>query len=58
MSAWIIGALVACLAILGLVLASQAIDTGMYHFGFALFGFAVFYVFWLIRTHFDTPART
>jgi hypothetical protein len=26
----------------------------MYHFGLALFGFAFFYVFWLIKKHFDT----
>ena len=58
MSAWVIGALVSGLGLLGLVLASNALDTGMYHFGFALFGFAVLYVFWLIKTHFDAPRRT
>lgn len=53
MSALVIGSLVSILGLLGLFLASHAIDTGMYHFGFALFGFALFYVFWLIKTHFD-----
>lgn len=57
MSAVVIGALVSILGLLGLILASNAIDTGMYHFGFALFGFAVLYVFWLIKTAFDTTDR-
>ena len=56
MSAWVIGALVSMLGLLGLVLASNALDAGMYHFGFALFGFAVFFIFWLIKTHFDATA--
>jgi hypothetical protein len=25
----------------------------MYHFGHGLFGFALLYVFWLIKKHFD-----
>jgi hypothetical protein len=53
MSAVVIGALVSVLGLFGLVLASRAIDTGMYHFGLALFGFAVLYVLWLVKTHFD-----
>jgi len=57
MSAVVIGALVSILGVLGLILASNAIDAGMYHFGFALFGFAVFYVFWLIKTGFDSSDR-
>jgi len=57
MSAVVFGALVAILGVLGLILASNAIDVGMYHFGFALFGFAVFYVFWLIKTAFDSSDR-
>jgi len=55
MNAWVIGGVVSLFGVLGLVLASGALDTGMYHFGFALFGFAVFFVFWLIKTHFDAP---
>jgi hypothetical protein len=57
MSAWIIGAAVSGFGVLGLVLASGALDTGMYHFGLALFGFSVLYVFWLIKSHFDEAAR-
>jgi hypothetical protein len=53
MSAVIIGAVVSLLGLLGLVLAEGAIDTGMYHFGLALFGFALLYVLWLIKRHFD-----
>ena len=53
MSAWVIGALVSVLGLVGLVLAGHALDAGMYHFGFALFAFAVFFAFWLIKTHFD-----
>jgi len=49
----ILGALVSVLGLLGLILADGAIDIGMYHFGLALFGFALFYVFWLIKKHFD-----
>ncbi len=58
MSAWVIGAAVSGCGVLGLVLASGAIDTGMYHLGLALFGFSVLYVFWLIKTHFDEAARS
>jgi len=57
MSAWIIGAVVSGFGVFGLVLASGAIDTGMYHFGLALFGFSVLYVFWLIKTQFDEGER-
>lgn len=57
MSAWVIGALMSLCGILGLVLASGALDAGMYHFGFALFGFSVLFVFWLIKSHFDEAAR-
>ena len=53
MSAVVIGSLVSLLGLCGLILAGGAIDTGMYHFGFALFGFALLYVFWLIKKHFD-----
>jgi hypothetical protein len=53
MSAFVIGTLVSILGLFGLILASNAIDTGMHHFGFALFGFSVFYVFWLIKAAFN-----
>jgi heavy-metal-associated domain-containing protein/cation transport ATPase-like protein len=53
MSAVILGALVSVLGLLELILADGAIDTGMYHLGLVLFGFALLYVFWLIKKHFD-----
>jgi hypothetical protein len=58
MSAVVIGSLVSLLGLLGLILAGGAIDNGMYHFGLALFGFALFYVFWLIKKHFDVAASS
>jgi len=54
MSAVVIGSVVSLLGLFGLILAGGAIDTGMYHFGFALFAFAFLYVFWLIKKYFDT----
>ena len=54
MSAVIIGSLVSLLGLFGLILAGGAIDRGMYHFGLALFGFGLLYVFWLIKRYFDT----
>ena len=57
MSAVVIGALVSILGLLGLILAGNPIDPGMYHFGIALFGFAVFYLFWLIKTAFRSIER-
>jgi Zn-dependent membrane protease YugP len=52
-SAAVIGAAIAVLGLVGLVLARNAIDSGMNEFGWALFGFAVFFVLWLIKKHFD-----
>jgi ABC-type maltose transport system permease subunit len=53
MSAVVIGVLLSVLGLFGLVLAGGAIDTGMYHFGLALFAFAFFFDLWLIKTYFD-----
>ncbi len=53
MSAVVIGAVVTALGLLGLILSAGAIDSGMHHFGIGLFGFAVLYVFWLVKKHFD-----
>lgn len=53
MSAIVIGALLSMLGLFGLVLAGGAIDTGMYHFGLALFAFACFFDLWLIKNYFD-----
>jgi len=54
---WILGLFAAFLAILGLVLASGAWDTGMYTFGIALFAFGVLFDFWLVKKHFDALDR-
>ncbi len=53
MGALVIGSLMSILGLLGLVLAADAIDAAMHHFGFALFGFSTLFVFWLIKTYFD-----
>lgn len=53
MSAWIFGSIAALFGLLGAVLAANAVDTGMYLFGFGLIGFAVLYGFWLVKDHFD-----
>jgi hypothetical protein len=42
-----------CAGILGLMLASQAVDDGMQIFGLLLFGLAVFLNFWSINRHYD-----
>ena len=49
-------AVMAVLAILGLFIASRAVDAGMQLFGFVLVAFGVFKVFWLINRHFDQLA--
>lgn len=46
----------AILAILGLFIASRAVDAGMQVFGFVLVAFGVLKTFWLIDRHFDRRA--
>jgi hypothetical protein len=58
MSALFLGTLAVLLGLLGAVLAANAIDIGMYTFGFGLIGFALVYVFWLVKTHFDEQERS
>lgn len=53
----LIGFFVAILGILGLFLASGAHDTAIHWFGMALFIFAVLFVFYLIKAHFDGQPR-
>ncbi|HLJ19527.1 MAG TPA: hypothetical protein VKU84_04980 [Stellaceae bacterium] len=50
---WILGLFMAVLAVLGLVLAAGAYDTGMYTFGLSLFAFGIFFDFWLVKKAFD-----
>ena len=49
----IVGLLMAALGLTGLILASGAMDDGMYVFGLSLFGFACVFEFGLLRKHFD-----
>ncbi|HSZ89655.1 MAG TPA: hypothetical protein VK822_09810 [Acetobacteraceae bacterium] len=49
----IVGLLMAALGLTGLILASGAMDDGMYVFGFSLFVFACVFEFGLMRRHFD-----
>jgi hypothetical protein len=49
----IVGLMMSALGLLGLILASGAMDDGMYVFGFSLFGFACVFVLGLLRRHFD-----
>jgi hypothetical protein len=53
MSEIIIGTLVTALGLLGLVASANALDQGMATFGFALFLFAVFFDFWLVKKAYD-----
>ena len=49
----IVGLLMTAFGIIGLILASGAMDNEMYVFGLALFAFAVVFDRGLIRRHFD-----
>ena len=49
----IVGLLMAALGLIGLLLASGAMDDAIYVFGFSLFGFACLFNFGLLRRHFD-----
>ena len=49
----IVGLLMAALGLIGLILASGAMDDGMYVFGLSLFGFACVFLLGLLRRHFD-----
>lgn len=53
----VVGLMVAVFGLIGLVLASGALDTEMYLFGLALAGFAVLFELGLIRRHFDRLER-
>jgi uncharacterized membrane protein (DUF4010 family) len=50
---WIIGGIVALAGLLGLFLAADAVDDGVYIFGLGLFAFAVLFVFAQMRRAFD-----
>ncbi|HEX3207941.1 MAG TPA: hypothetical protein VHQ91_01080 [Geminicoccaceae bacterium] len=48
---WILGALMALLSLLGLVMANGATDNGFYAVGLVFFVFGVLFIFGLIRTY-------
>ncbi|HTO82654.1 MAG TPA: hypothetical protein VMQ73_10485 [Methylomirabilota bacterium] len=50
---WIAGGIVGAIGVVGLFLAANALDRGIYVFGLALAGFAIVFVFTLIRHAFD-----
>ena len=49
----IVGLLMTAFGLVGLILASGAMDSEMSVFGFSLFGFACIFDFGLLRRHFD-----
>ncbi|MBV8651131.1 MAG: hypothetical protein JO255_06655 [Alphaproteobacteria bacterium] len=57
MISWILGIVAGLFALLGAVLASHAIDIGMATFGFGLAVFGTFFIFWLVKDHFDEDER-
>jgi hypothetical protein len=57
MTAWVLGVVATLLGLLGAVLAANAIDIGMYTFGFGLIGFGLFFDLWLVKTYFDEEER-
>ncbi len=48
-----VGVMTAVLGLIGLILASGAMDDGIYVFGLSLTGFAAVFVAGLIRSHYD-----
>ncbi len=50
---WIVGGILSLLGVIGLFLAANAKDDGIYLFGFAIAAFAVFYVFAAIKQSYD-----
>jgi uncharacterized membrane protein len=53
LSTWIIGAFVAVIGLLGLIVAAQAVDSAMYVAGLLFFLFGALFDFWLIKRAFD-----
>jgi hypothetical protein len=54
---WIVGAAVAVLALIGLVVAAKAHDTTMYWVGLAIFVFAILFIFNMVKRSFDTAEQ-
>lgn len=55
MAAFVTGALMGVIAVIGLFLASHAHDTMFYAFGLLLFAFGLIFVFGLIHRHTGRP---
>jgi hypothetical protein len=53
MTSSLLGIFAVLLALLGAVLAANAIDTGMFTFGLGLVAFGAFFVYWLTKDYFD-----
>ena len=53
MSTWFVGIVSGLIGLLGLAIASRALDAGMSVFGFALMGFGILMVFTLMKRSFD-----
>lgn len=49
----IFGVVAAIMALLGIVLAARAVDTGFFLFGIGLTVFGVLFGFFLLRRHYD-----
>ena len=56
-ASWIVGGGATVLGLLGLFAASRAVDAVFYGFGLALFGFAVLFVFSLVKGAFDAREK-
>ncbi len=56
LSAWIFAFLASAAGLVGLTLASRAVDGTMYFVGLAMFAFAVLFDFWTIKRGFDSEA--
>ncbi|MBM3600374.1 MAG: hypothetical protein FJX35_19410 [Alphaproteobacteria bacterium] len=52
-SKWIVGAAVAVLALIGLIVAAKAQDSTMYWVGLAIFVFAIGFIFNMVKRNFD-----
>ena len=57
MSDVVVGVLVAVLGLIGLVMASGAVDDEIYVFGLSLAGFAAVFLFGLIRAFYDRQEK-
>jgi hypothetical protein len=50
---WIVGAAMAVLALIGLIVSARAHDTTMYWVGLVVFAFGVLFIFHMVKRSFD-----